>query len=214
LPTHRTKTEAALAEAEAAHADDPKRAEALRRARAFKTSWVELAEVLVRVKRGNLWKEWGFESFDAYAKSELFLRQETVDKLTGSFTFLQRSAPAVLSRDGVREPIPSYQAVDFLRRAAASEHAPRDTIDAIRKRVIDDVAPASTVSRAYGNVVFPKDEAALQRQDVAGIRNVAKRLRELLTESRVVPRRLASEVNEALDRLLDAVEERGDDHAA
>jgi hypothetical protein len=211
---HRTKTEAALAEAETAHADDPQRVEALRRARAFKTSWIELADVLVRVKRGDLWRSWGFESFEAYAKAELFLRQETVDKLTGSFAFLQRRAPSVLSRDGVREPIPSYQAVDFLRRAEASEHAPRDTVDEIRKRVIDDLAPVSAVSRAYGNVVFPKDEAALRRQDVAGIRNVAKRLRELLTDTRTVPRRLASEVKESLDRLLEAVGERSDDHAA
>jgi hypothetical protein len=210
---HRTKTEAALAEAERAHADDPQRAEALRRARAFKTSWIELAEVLVRVKRGNLWKAWGFESFDAYAKGELFLRQETADKLTGSFTFLQRRAPAVLSRDGVREPIPSYQAVDFLRRAEASESAPRDTVDEIRRRVIEEVAPVSAVARAYGDVVFPIDQATRRRRDVSGIRNVAKKLRELLADTRTVPRRLASEVTEALDRLLAAVEDRDEDAA-
>ena len=55
---HRTKTDAALAEAEASHADDPERAELLRRARRFKTSWIELAEALTQAKRGGRWTEW------------------------------------------------------------------------------------------------------------------------------------------------------------
>ena len=135
---YRTKTEAALAEAEMAHADDPERAELLRRARRFKASWIELAEALTRAQRAKRWKEWGHESFEAYAKSELRLRHETVDKLTGSYSFLKRRAPAVLARDALEEPIPSYQAVDFLRRAEASAEAPRGTLEAIRRRVLDD----------------------------------------------------------------------------
>src|SRR5258708_17591555 len=117
---HRTKTETALAEAEVAHADDPERAELLRRARRFKASWIELAEALTLAKRGGRWRQWGYDSFEAYAKSELRLRQETVDKLTGSYSFLKRRAPSVLARDALRQPIPSYEAVDFLRRAEAS----------------------------------------------------------------------------------------------
>lgn len=204
---HRTKTEAALADAEAEHADDPERAELLRRARRFKTSWIELAEALTAAKRGGRWKEWGYDSFEAYAKGELHLRQETVDKLTGSYSFLQRRAPAVLRRDPLREPMPSYQAVDFLRRAEESDGAPRDTVDEIRRRVIDEAAPFGAVSRAYKDVVFPIDEDARHARDVAGVKNVAKRLRELLQETRVVPRRLAGEVGEALERLLEALEE-------
>jgi hypothetical protein len=205
---HRTKTEAALADAELAHADDPERADLLRRARHFKASWIELAEGLTRAKRGGRWRQWGYESFEAYAKSELHLKQETVDKLTGSYSFLQRRAPAVLSRDALREPIPSYQAVDFLRRAEASEDAPRDTVDEIRRRVIDEAAPAATISRAYRDVVFPIDDDQRRARDVAGVRNVAKRLRELLSETRAVPRKLAAEVSGSLDKLLTAVEEK------
>jgi hypothetical protein len=213
MATHRTKTDAALEEAEHAHADDPERAELLRRARTFKNSWIELAQALTGVKRSGRWKEWGYESLEAYAKSELRLRPETVDKLTGSYTFLQRRAPSVLARDVLSEPIPSYEAVDFLRRADASESTPRDTVDEIRRRVIDDVAPARTVTREYRDVVFPIDEAQRKARDTAGLRNVATRLRELLGETRVVPRKLASDVGGALDRLLEALEEREEDAA-
>jgi hypothetical protein len=210
---YRTKTEAALAEAQVAHADDPDRAELLGRARRFKASWIELAEALTRAKRGQRWKQWGFDSFEAYAKTELRLRQETVDKLTGSYSFLKRRAPGVLARDALQEPIPSYQAVDFLRRAEASANAPREAVDAIRHRVLDDAAPAATLSRTYRDVVFPVDESKRRERDVAGLRNVAKRLRELLAGTQVVPRKLATEVEGALTKLLDAIADDSDEAA-
>jgi hypothetical protein len=204
----RTKTDAALAEAEAAHSDDPERVDLIARARRFKASWIELAEALTHAKRGGRWRDWGFDSFEAYARNELRLKQETVDKLTGSYSFLQRRAPAVLTRDALREAVPSYQAVDFLRRAEAQDGAPREAVEAIRKRVLEEAAPVAAVSRAYKDVVFPVDEDTLRARDVAGVRNVAKRLRELLAETRAVPRKLAGEVAGALDELLAAIEER------
>ncbi|MDP9033618.1 MAG: hypothetical protein M3O50_02335 [Myxococcota bacterium] len=210
---HRTKTEAALEDAERAYSDDPERAELLRRARLFKASWIELAEGLAAAKRAARWKQWGYDSFESYARTELHLRAETVDKLTGSYSFLKRRAPAVLERDAVREPIPSYQAVDFLRRAEASENAPRDAIDEIRRRVLDEGAPAATMSRAYGKVVFPVSADERRSREAAGLRNVAKRLRELLGETRAVPRKLAADVAEALERLLEALPERSEEAA-
>lgn len=211
--THRTKTDAILAEAEHAHADDPERAELVRRARRFKASWIELAEALTHARRGSRWREWGYESFDAYAKSELRLKQETVSKLTGSYSFLQRRAPAVLARDGVRQAIPSYQAVDFLRRAEETAGAPRATIEEIRKSVLDDVAPAATVARAYRDAVFPIDDDTRRARDAAGLKNVAKRLRELLGETRAVPRKVAADAAGAIDRLLEALSENADEAA-
>jgi hypothetical protein len=204
----RTKTDAALADAEAAHADDPERAELLRRARRFKASWIELAEALTSVRRAGSWKGWGYETFESYAREELRLKPETVDKLTGSYTFLQRRAPGVLARDALRDAVPSYQAVDFLRRAEASEAAPAEALGEIRRRVLDDAASAAAVTREYGETVFPIDEKTRRGRDAAAVKNVAKRLRELLSETRAVPKRLAGEVGAALDRLLEAVEAR------
>jgi hypothetical protein len=204
---HRTKTDDALADAERSHADDPERAELLARARRFKASWIDLAEALTAIKRSGGWKHWGYDSFEAYAKGELHIRQETADKLTGSYTFLKRRAPGVLERDALREPIPSYQAVDFLRRAEASEDAPKGTVEEIRRRVLDDAAPAATVVRAFGNVVFPIDEEQRQAREAAGLKNVAKRLRELLSGTRAVPRKVAAEVDGALEHLLEALGE-------
>jgi hypothetical protein len=201
----RTKTEESLADAEREHAGDPERAEVLRRARAFKASWVELGEVLSRVKRNGDWKKWGYDSFESYAQGELFLRPQTVEKLTGSFAFLQRRAPSVLARDGIREAIPSYQAVDFLRRAEAKGDTPPRALEEMRRKVIEEVVPASAVTRAYREVVFPIDESTRLQRDRSGLRNVAKRLRELLAETHAVPATLVDEVTGALDGLLAAI---------
>ena len=199
---NRTKTDAELEAAAEEHADDPERAELLHRARRFKASWIELAEGLTNARKHGHWKRWGYASFEEYAKTELHLRQETVDKLTGSFLFLQKRAPEVLTRDGVSAPIPSYQAVDFLRRAESQEGAPNEAVQAIRKRVIEEGAPAASVSKQYKETVFPIDDASKKRLDTAAVKNVAKRLRELLDETRAVPRKMASEVATVLDELL------------
>ncbi len=203
----RTKTEAALAEAERTHSDDPERAEVLARARRFKASWLELAESLSAVRHDGRWKTWGHSSFDDYARKELHLTQQTTDKLTGSYLFLQKRAPEVLSRDGVGAPIPSYQAVDFLRRAEEQEGAPVEAVSEIRRRVIEEAAPLGAVSRQYREVVFPLDDDARKEKDQGALRAAARRLREILGETKAVPRRLATETLTALDALL---EELGD----
>jgi hypothetical protein len=207
MKPHRTKTEAALAAAEEAHADDPARAELLRRARLFKSSWIELAEALSEARRSGDFKRWGYESFEDYARLELHLRQETTEKLMGSFMFLKKRAPSVLARDGVERAIPSYQAIDFLRRAEEND-APEEAVAAIRTRVIDEGAGLPSIVRQFKDVVFPLDEREKKARDTSAVLNVAKRLRELLDETRVVPRKLAADVGQSLDRLLDAV--RGD----
>ncbi len=147
----------------------------------------------------------GFESFEEYAKKELHLRQETVDKLTGSFVFLQKRAPEVLRRDGISASIPSYQAVDFLRRAESQEDAPRDVVDQIRTRVIEDVAPAANVAKQFSSTVFPIDHAEKKKRDAAGLKNVGSKLRELLSDTHAIPKTLAREVTASLDQLLEAI---------
>lgn len=203
----RTKTDQQLADAEARASDDPERQELLRRTRAFKASWIELAEALADVRRDSTWKRWGHDSFESYTRRELKLRAATVDKLLGSFAFLRKRAPEVLERDGTTMPIPTYQSVDFLRRASEEGEAPEETVDEIFHKVIDDAAPLGAVSRAYKDVVFPIPADERKNQDRAAVRNVAKRLHELLGDTKAVPKALASEVRAAIERVLEVVDE-------
>jgi len=211
--TVRTKTDQILADQQEAHKGDPERADMIARARRFKSSWIDLAEALVRVRSTARWRDWGYDSLEAYAQKELHLKQETVEKLTGSYGFLKKRAPEVLSRDGLTAPIPTYQAIDFLARAESRPEASRDVVEQIRRKVIDEGAGAAAVARTYKDVVFPLSPAEKRDRDAAGLRNVGKRLHELLEETHAVPRRLATEVAEAVSRLLEALEGKGHEAA-
>ncbi len=206
MTTVHTRTEAKLLDAEETFANDPERAELIARARRFKASWIELAEGLTDAKKSGSYKRWGYESFEDYAKKELHLRQETVDKLTGSFLFLKKSAPSVLTRDGVGSSIPSYQAIDFLRRVEEKPDVDDGVVREIRQRVLEGGESIAAVKKEYNDVVFPISKEDRKKRDLDGLRNVAKRLRELLGESRVAPRDLSGDLSTKLDKLLEWLE--------
>ena len=205
----RTKTEAALADAEREHATDEERAELLARARRFKASWMELAEALTAVRRSSAWKRWGYGTFEDYTRKELHLRPETVDKLTGSFSFLQNRAPEVLTR-APSQPLPSYQAIDFLRRAEEQEGAPAEAVAELRRRVIDEGAALPAVTRKYREVIFPLADEEREAEEARKLRSAARRLADLLASAASVPnvpKRLVKEVAEAVGRLVEALGE-------
>jgi hypothetical protein len=203
----KTKVDAELADAEIQHSNDPERAELIARTRRFKASWLELAEALTHVRKHDTWKNWGYESFEAYALRELKLRQETVDKLTGSYAFLQKRAPNVLKRDGVIDAIPSYQAIDFLRRAEEREDAPEEAVVAIRKKVLEEGMPLPSVSREFKDVVFPIDDDARDKRDKRDLRHAAHKLKDGLASTRAVPKHLATQLTEKLDELIETLTE-------
>ncbi|HRC58521.1 MAG TPA: hypothetical protein PKU97_21515, partial [Kofleriaceae bacterium] len=69
-----TKTDRQMEDRQQAVAGDAERADTLAKARAFKRTWLELAEALASVQHRGSWKRWGFEDFDAYCRNELHLR--------------------------------------------------------------------------------------------------------------------------------------------
>ena len=182
----------------------------LRRARQFKASWIELAEALTESRRRGDFRRWGYDSFEDYTRRELFLRQETVDKLTGSFLFLKKRAPEVLARDGLSRTIPSYQVVDFLRRAETESDAPESTVGADPK------------ARPRGRRGPPFGGARVQRQRISRRSRSKKRARPFgLAQRRQTtarasrrnrgrPRKLGSEVGKTLDRLLEMLRSAGE----
>lgn len=199
-----TKTDAVLARAEEEHSHDPERAEVIARVRRFKAGWYELGESLSEQRKSQRFKDWGYTSFEDYCKRELHLRMETVDKLTGSYGFLRTRAPEVLRRDPREAPIPSYQSVDFLRRAEEEGEAPEETVRELRRHVLDEGASLPKISRIYRQVVFPTSDEERGEKQRSGLKQAIARLTELLALARddgAVPPPLAAEVEEPLARL-------------
>ena len=206
----RTKTDADLEARIHQFKDDTERVDILRRARSFKASWVELGEALTHVMREDSWKRWGYESFDEYCSKELHLRRETAHKLIGSYGFLKTKAPSVLRRDGLSAPIPSLASVEFWKRAeerAEETEAPEETVAELRRAVVEEAQPASQLKRRYKEVFFPLEDEQKETRGRQAVLSAARRLIQVMGETRVVPKRLAEDIEEQVGRLIEELAE-------
>ncbi len=103
-------------------------------ARDFKASWLKLAELLTRVREQKAFENWGYSSFEAYARRELRLRQDTAHKLTRSFVFLRDREPQALESRAERE-LPSLDVVDLLSRARDRTSVDENALSEIQAEV-------------------------------------------------------------------------------
>jgi hypothetical protein len=205
-----TKTDRQMEDRMLAVADDPQRADTLAKARAFKRTWLELAEALARVQADSTWEKWGFPDFDAYCRKELHLRSATVAKLLGSYRFLETSAPRVIERargDRLAAPIPSMASVEFVQRATERAAADPDTLETIQRVAFDEGAEAPLLSRRFKDVAFPETDREKRERLRSSIAQVARRLSSLIAEDdSPVPKQLAIRVEETVGELLEAIE--------
>jgi hypothetical protein len=205
-----TKTDRAMEDQLLAVANDPERADTLAKARAFKRTWIELADALARVQKQASWQRWGFTDFDAYCRKELHLRQSTVAKLLGSFRFLESSAPKVLerARSEPHAPIPSLAAVQFVEKATERGAADDETLATIRTVAFDEGADVPYLNKTFKEAAFPVDDVERGERLRGQIAGAARRLSALIAEDGApVKRALAVRVEETIGDLLAALEE-------
>jgi hypothetical protein len=205
-----TKTDQMMEDRMLAVSSDPVRADTLQKARAFKRTWLELAEALSKVSEKKKWEGWGFSDFDAYCRKELHLKGSTVAKLLGSYRFLETSAPKVIERartDHYESPIPSIATVEFVEKATAAGHADAETLRTIHRSAFEEGLEKPMLAKKYGEIVFPVTNADKKEKLRAGIAAAARRLSALIAEDGApVPKQLAIRVEETIGELLEAVE--------
>jgi len=205
-----TKTDRQMEDRMHAVSDDPERADTLLKARAFKRTWLELAEALSRANEKRLWEKWGFSDFDAYCRKELHLRGSTVAKLLGSYRFLETSAPKVIERartDHYEAPIPSMPAVEFVQRATETGAADEETLRSIRQSAFEEGVEAPLLNRQFGKIAFPQSDRERKDKLRSALAQAARRLSALVAEDGVpVPKPIAKRVEEAIGELLEAIE--------
>jgi hypothetical protein len=205
-----TKTDRQMEDRMLAVAGDPMRADTLAKARAFKRTWLELAEALTRVQAGRTWETWGFPDFDAYCRQELHLRSATVAKLLGSYRFLETSAPRVLERsreDRQAIPIPSLPTVEFVQKAVERAAADPETLETIQRVAFDEGLEAPVLARRFKDVAFPESDRERRDKLRGAIAQTARRLSSLIAEEdSPVPKKLAIRVEELVGELLETIE--------
>jgi len=201
---------------------DRRRLDLLRRAQRFKRSWVEMAEALVEVRKAEAWREWGYESFHAYADQELLIKRPTADKLTASYRVLERHAPEVLEQDGEQE-VPGYDQLGYLAKALGVSPRPEDDADGdegeangpqldeavaheLQQAVFEENAPVSILRRRFDDVVWPKPPGAEELAALEKTRSAIRRLSALLSDVEGLPRENVIRAEDALEALQDDLE--------
>jgi hypothetical protein len=204
-----TKTDRQMEDRLLAVQSDPERADTLAKARAFKRTWLELAEALTRVQGAQSWERWGYTDFDSYCRKELHLRSSTVAKLLGSYRFLETSAPRVIerARGSSEAPVPSLAAVEFVAKAAQAGAADEETMETMKRVAFDEGAEAGLLSRQFKELAFPEDDADKAERLRSQIVQAARRLAGLIAEDGApVTRKLAIKVEETVGELLAAID--------
>jgi hypothetical protein len=206
-----TKTERILEASMAQHAGDAERVDALARTKTFKRSWIQLAQTLVTIRERETWKRWGFEDFDDYYSKELHLRRSTVDKLCASYGFLRANAPRLVRDDSptmpMNEPIPSWEAVQYVAKAEERGAAPHETMEEMKRAAFEEGASVPVLSRRFREVAFPVDDEEKRQRMRAQIVATAKRLADLIAEPDAgVPRTLAEQAEVLAGEIAQALE--------
>jgi hypothetical protein len=199
---------------------DAQRLEALRCAQRFKRSWVELAGKLVEIRRERAHEAWGYDDFHRYCAEELSLRRATVDKLTVSFSTLERVAPQVLQWDGLAKTIPSYEAVGYLSKAMGAGDdddgerpggsQDRAVIKQLREAVFDEGQTVGELRKRFDPLLFPKPKGSEALEHVLRASALARKLVEVLPEIEGLSGKRVAALEQALGTLrqeLDAIAE-------
>jgi hypothetical protein len=214
MPTVHEKLDA-LAETLRHKGDDAQRLELVQRARRFKRSWLEMAEALLFVRDTRAFARWGYPDLHTYCKDELQIRGATVDKLVGGYATLKEHAPEVLARDGVAQPIPTIEAVDYFAQALrpqndarllSRDEPPETVMRELKAAVFDDAKPVAVLRREFNSLLHPKPDGAeaLERMERASA--AARRLLALVPQIDDLSPDLVKKVEKSVAALADELE--------
>ncbi|MBN1586446.1 MAG: hypothetical protein JW937_03340 [Candidatus Omnitrophica bacterium] len=183
-------------------------------AKRFKTTWMELGQALVSVKRDRHFKEWGYLTFEAYCVKEIGIKKPTAQKLLMSYTFLEQEEPVYL-RQQTSAPekgakIPDYESVNVLRLLRSKKDLPAEDYQIIRADVLEKGKEAAEVRkdvRALMKQIAPVDpEEERQKRRSAVLKRLVTSMKSVKQEievAKMLPAALLKEI-EALAAKLEA----------
>lgn len=160
---------------------DSPRYRVLASARQFKSSWVDLGEKLLKVKREGLFHEWGYADFIDYCRKEVRIKQPTAQKLTLAYRYLEKQEPDLLKQEQNPRGLPDYRAVDLLRQAEEEQQLSQDEIAQLRQAVLKDQRSFPTVRGRFNQANRAHlDRAGQRQQALQTVLSAARRLANAL----------------------------------
>jgi hypothetical protein len=158
-------------------------------ARHFKAAWVDFGRLLAQVRHEELWKEWGYPSFERYCAKELFIRPVTAEKLTASFGFLERHEPSLARSHGGDGKAPPFEVIEVLSRAEAAGRLSQEGWRELRDEVLQNPPTPAAMNRKLSERFGPPPAAPTPRKGerLARLAALARRLAASCEDDAAVP---------------------------
>lgn len=193
-------------------------------ARNFKTSWVQLGQVLYSVWRDKLYCDWGFESFELYVGKEVGLQKKTAVKLLRNYFFLEKEEPKFIQQDNIQESapnaVPNHDAVNVLRLAKArKELAPAD-YKQLKSDALENFKDASLLKKDLTAYIKRAEqespEEARRKERVKMLKKYVNSLKNLKRDAellKIVPEECLETTNKLIQQMEAQLEKEAQDFA-
>lgn len=189
------------------------RYQVLSNVKTFKTSWVDLGQALYTVWKDKLYKDWGYGTFDVYAKKEIGIRKETALKLLKSYYFLEKEEPLALKKDyhesAEASSLPTYESVNVLRLASGKKDIERDDYAKLKKNVLEDGKDSTEVKKDLTSMIRQREELdpkeAWQKKRAILLKRLLSNIKSLQKEIRI-SKLFSSGITNDIDKLINKLE--------
>ncbi len=181
----------------------------LHSARQFKSSWVELGELLAQVRSSQLYQEWGYADFAQYCAREIHIRQQTADKLTHAYQYLRTHNPLSLEDNTSPVPLPDYRSLNLLDQINNENLMEQNQLEDLRQQVFSGTMPHPKLARTFRDL--RREQAPEQENQYMDLRNALSAAKRFQSSLDNVPSELKKQLElgafmRALEQALDLME--------
>lgn len=179
----------------------------------FKTSWIKLGQALYSVWNDKLYKEWGYQAFEAYTAKEIGIKKQTAMKLLQSYYFLEKEEPLYLQKDyhqtASAKEIPGVEAVNVLRLAKRNKEVDENDYAKLRENVFERGRDADDVKKDLTSLIKKRRELDPEEERIKSNSVIVRRcITTLKTIKRDIEilKILPQELTEDIDKLIQRIE--------
>jgi hypothetical protein len=177
-------------------------------AKRFKSSWVELGKLLVKVRNEALFEEWGYPSFESYCLAELRIKKQTAEKLTRGFTFLDRHEPQAMAKGDIVETAPPFEVVEVLAKAEERGQLSANEYKSIRDSIWNQERPVSELKRELSEKFPVPQSSNTDSELVKRLWSQAKRLVAEMHANKKIPGAVIGRAQAVADDLEELLQQK------
>lgn len=165
----------------------------LHSAKQFKSSWVELGQLLSEVRNAQLYQEWGYGDFADYCAREIRIRRQTADKLTHAYHYLTQHNPSTLSNQDNPVPLPDYRSLNLLEQINTEALMGDEELQSLKDKVFSGTLTHPKLAKTVRDL--KREQAPSQFNQYTDIKQALSAARRFQSSLEHLPEELRGSVN-------------------